>query len=130
VRTYTPPPSWASTSTVPSPGRSLSAGPWQGRRPLSSPLLFPRIGFLTGQPVGLKAFTAAVLGGIGNIPGAVLGGYVLGLLEALGPSLVLAGLGIPAAWQLKDVLTFLVLILVLIFRPTGLLGERLPQDAR
>jgi branched-chain amino acid transport system permease protein len=93
-------------------------------------LLFPRIGFLTGQPVGLKAFTAAVLGGIGNIPGAVLGGYVLGLLEALGPSLVLAGLGIPAAWQLKDVLTFLVLILVLIFRPTGLLGERLPQDAR
>jgi branched-chain amino acid transport system permease protein len=93
-------------------------------------LLFPRIDFLTGLPVGLKAFTAAVLGGIGNLPGAVLGGYVLGLLEALGPSLVLAGLGIPAAWQLKDVLTFLVLILVLIFRPTGLLGERLPQDVR
>jgi branched-chain amino acid transport system permease protein len=93
-------------------------------------LLFPRIDFLTGLPVGLKAFTAAVLGGIGNLPGAVLGGYVLGLLEALGPSLILAGLGVPAAWQLKDVLTFLVLIMVLIFRPTGLLGERLPQDVR
>lgn len=93
-------------------------------------VMFPRIDFLTGLPVGLKAFTAAVLGGIGNIPGAVVGGYVLGLLEALGPSLVLAGLGIPAAWQVKDVLTFSVLILVLIFRPSGLLGERLPQDAR
>lgn len=93
-------------------------------------LLFPRIDFLTGLPIGLKAFTAAVLGGIGNIPGAVLGGYVLGLVEAMGPSLVLAGLGIPAAWQLKDVLTFLVLVLVLIFRPTGILGERLSQDVR
>jgi branched-chain amino acid transport system permease protein len=93
-------------------------------------LLFPRIHYLTGLRVGLKAFTAAVLGGIGNIPGAVLGGYTLGLLESLGPSLILSGLGIPAAWQIKDVLTFLVLILVLIFRPTGLLGERLPQDAR
>jgi branched-chain amino acid transport system permease protein len=93
-------------------------------------LLFPRLYYLTGLRVGLKAFTAAVLGGIGNLPGAVLGGYTLGLLEALGPSLVLAGLGIPAAWQIKDVLAFLVLILILIFRPSGLLGERLPQDAR
>jgi branched-chain amino acid transport system permease protein len=93
-------------------------------------LLFPRLYYLTGFSVGLKAFVAAVLGGIGNLPGAVLGGYTLGLLEALGPSLVLAGLGIPAAWQIKDVLTFLVLILILIFRPSGLLGERLPQDAR
>jgi branched-chain amino acid transport system permease protein len=60
----------------------------------------------------------------------VLGGYTLGLPEALGPSLVLAGLGIPAAWQIKDALTFLVLVLVLVFRPTGILGERLPQDLR
>ena len=93
-------------------------------------LLFPRLHYLTGFRVGLKAFTAAVLGGIGNLPGAVLGGYTLGLMESLGPSLVLAGLGIPAAWQVKDVLAFLVLILILIFRPSGLLGERLPQDAR
>jgi branched-chain amino acid transport system permease protein len=93
-------------------------------------LLFPRLHYLTGLRVGLKAFTAAVIGGIGNIPGAVVGGYTLGLLEALGPSLVLAGLGIPAAWQIKDVLAFLVLILILIFRPQGILGEHLPQDAR
>jgi branched-chain amino acid transport system permease protein len=93
-------------------------------------LLFPRLDYLTGFRVGLKAFTAAVLGGIGNLPGAVVGGYTLGLLESLGPSLVLAGLGIPAAWQVKDVLTLLVLILVLIFRPTGILGERLPQNVR
>lgn len=93
-------------------------------------MLFPRVFFLTGFYVGLKGFTAAVLRGIGNLPGAVLGGYVLGLLESLGPSLVLSGLGVPSATQMKDVLTFSVLILVLIFRPTGLLGERLPQDTR
>jgi branched-chain amino acid transport system permease protein len=73
------------------------AGAMAGGAAFLFALLFPRIDYLTGLPVGLKAFTAAVLGGIGNIPGAVLGGYVLGLLEALGPSLVLAGLGIPAA---------------------------------
>jgi branched-chain amino acid transport system permease protein len=71
------------------------------------------IGFLPG----IKAFTAAVLGGIGNIRGALLGGLVLGLLENLGAT-VLGG-------QWKDVFAFTVLVLVLLFRPTGLLGESL-----
>lgn len=71
---------------------------------------------------GIKAFTAAVLGGIGNIPGAMLGGFVLGLAEAVGPSL----LGIPS--QYKDVIAFTLLVLVLIFRPQGILGESLGQN--
>jgi len=66
---------------------------------------------------GIKAFTAAVLGGIGNIPGAMLGGVLMGILEALG-----AGFLPQAEW--KDVFSFAVLILVLIIRPSGLLGER------
>lgn len=71
---------------------------------------------------GIKAFTAAVLGGIGNIPGAMLGGYILGLAEALGPSL----LGIPS--QYKDVIAFTLLVLVLIFRPQGILGEQVGKE--
>lgn len=71
------------------------------------------IGFLPG----IKAFTAAVLGGIGNIRGALLGGLVLGLLENWGAT-VLGG-------EWKDVFAFTVLVLVLMFRPTGLLGESL-----
>jgi branched-chain amino acid transport system permease protein len=76
------------------------------------------VGFLPG----IKAFTAAVLGGVGNIPGAMLGGMLLGLLESLGPAL----LGID--FQLKDVIAFTILILVLIFRPSGLLGEALKEE--
>ena len=76
------------------------------------------------QP-GLKAFTAAVLGGIGNIPGAMLGGVFLGLFESIGPSLFLDGLHIPAPYQLKDAIAFTMLVFILIFRPTGILGERL-----
>lgn len=71
------------------------------------------IGFLPG----IKAFTAAVLGGIGNIRGALLGGLLLGLLENWGAT-VLGG-------EWKDVFAFTVLVLVLMFRPTGLLGESL-----
>jgi branched-chain amino acid transport system permease protein len=71
------------------------------------------VGFL----LGIKAFTAAVLGGIGNIRGALLGGLLIGLLENWGAS-VLGG-------QWKDVFPFLVLVVVLMFRPTGLLGESL-----
>ena len=65
---------------------------------------------------GLKAFIAAILGGIGNIPGAMIGGVLLGVIEALGAAYI------SVAW--KDAIAFLVLILILIFRPTGLLGER------
>jgi branched-chain amino acid transport system permease protein len=78
--------------------------------------------FNTGFIPGLKAFTAAVLGGIGNIPGAMFGALVLGLLEALGPTL----LGVPN--EFKDVIAFSVLVLMLIFRPTGLLGEVLSRE--
>ena len=75
------------------------------------------VGFIPG----LKAFTAAVLGGIGNIPGAMLGGMFLGLAESLGPF----ALQIPMGY--KDVIAFSLLVLVLTFRPTGLLGERLAR---
>ena len=78
------------------------------------------MGFLPG----IKAFTAAVLGGIGNIIGAALGGLVLGVLEQVGPNLFLLGYGIPAPNQLKDVIAFSVLVLVLIFRPSGFLGRK------
>lgn len=88
-------------------------------------LIFTQVHFFMGFIPGVKAFTAAVLGGIGNIPGAALGGLFLGVFESVGPSLFLDGLGIPAAHQLKDVIAFTMLVLVLIFRPTGILGERL-----
>jgi branched-chain amino acid transport system permease protein len=90
-------------------------------------LLFPQAHFFMGFFPGLKAFTAAVLGGIGNVPGAFLGAMLLGLLESVGPSLFLDGLGIPAAYQLKDAIAFTILVFILIFRPTGILGERLAQ---
>ena len=93
-------------------------------------LLFRGVDFLTGFLPGIKAFTAAVLGGIGNLPGAMLGGVVLGLFEGVGPLLVLGGLGIPGVSQLKDAVAFAALVLVLIFRPTGLLGERLGSEDR
>ena len=69
-----------------------------------------------------------MLGGIGNIPGAMLGGLFLGLIESIGPKLFLDGLGVPAANQLKDVIAFTMLVLVLVFRPQGLLGERVTRD--
>lgn len=88
-------------------------------------LIFRQVHFFMGFLPGLKAFTAAVLGGIGNIPGAMLGGLFLGIFESLGPSLFLEGLGIPAPYQLKDVIAFTMLVLVLIFRPTGIMGVEL-----
>ena len=83
--------------------------------------------FFMGFFPGLKAFTAAVLGGIGNIPGAMVGGIFLGLLESLGPNLILEGLGIPSVNQLKDALSFTMLVLILIFRPQGIFGERIAE---
>jgi len=88
-------------------------------------IMFKQVHFFMGFIPGIKAFTAAVLGGIGNIPGAMIGGIFLGLIESVGPSLFLDGLGIVAPYQLKDAIAFTVLVLVLIFRPTGILGERL-----
>lgn len=89
--------------------------------------MFRIVTFYMGFIPGLKAFTAAVLGGIGNPPGAMLGGLFLGIFESLGPTLFLDGLGVPAPYQLKDVIAFTMLVMVLIFRPTGILGERLSR---
>jgi branched-chain amino acid transport system permease protein len=90
-------------------------------------LVFIQINFFTGFIPGIKAFTAAVLGGIGNIPGAMVGGMFLGEIESVGPILFLEGLGVPSPNQLKDVIAFTLLVLVLIFRPQGILGERLSR---
>ena len=90
-------------------------------------LMFKQVNFTMGFVPGIKAFTAAVLGGIGNPVGAMLGGMFLGIIESIGPSLFLNGLGIVAPYQLKDAIAFTLLVLVLIFRPTGILGERLAQ---
>ena len=75
------------------------------------------IHFFMGFVIGLKAFTAAVIGGIGSIPGAMLGGLVLGLLEAFGTQMPFIG----SEW--KDVFAFGILILLLVFKPTGILGR-------
>jgi branched-chain amino acid transport system permease protein len=102
--------------------------------------------YTMGSVLGLKAFSAAVLGGIGNIPGAMLGGVLLGLVEALGAGYIgdftdLCEWGLPlaacegggnfilAGSNYQDVFAFIVLILVLVFRPQGLLGERVGDRA-
>jgi branched-chain amino acid transport system permease protein len=91
-------------------------------------LLFRQVTFFVGFIPGIKAFTAAVLGGIGNVPGAMLGGLFLGEIESIGPILFLDGLGVPSPNQLKDVIAFTMLVLVLVFRPSGILGERVSRD--
>jgi branched-chain amino acid transport system permease protein len=90
-------------------------------------LVFRQVHFFMGFVPGIKAFTAAVLGGIGSIPGAAIGGLFLGVIEALGPPLVLEGLNVPGAHQLKDATAFMLLVLVLIFRPQGIVGEKLAE---
>ena len=90
-------------------------------------LIFRQVTFAMGFTPGIKAFTSAVLGGIGNIPGAMLGGIVLGVVESVGPSLVLEGLGITRPYQLKDAIAYTMLVMILLFRPQGILGERLTK---
>ena len=82
----------------------------------------------TGFIPGMKAFTAAVLGGIGNIPGAMVGGMLLGLLEAFAASYLSLVTDGAFGAEYKDVVAFLVLILILIFRPRGLLGETVRES--
>jgi branched-chain amino acid transport system permease protein len=89
--------------------------------------VYKQVYFFMGFTPGIKAFGAAVLGGIGNIPGAMLGGVFLGMVESVGPTLFLDGLGIPAPYQLRDLIAFTLLIMVLIFRPQGLLGEKMAK---
>lgn len=92
-------------------------------------LKFTRIDPFVGFFPGIKAFTAAVLGGIGNLTGALLGGLVLGLLESFaGSYLGIFTMGAFGA-EYKDIFAFAILILVLIFRPAGLLGEQVGQKA-
>lgn len=86
-------------------------------------LVFNQVHWFMGFLPGIKAFTAAVLGGIGNIIGAMLGGLFLGVLESVAPTLLLSGLNVPSPNQLRDVVAFSVLVLVLIFRPYGILGR-------
>jgi branched-chain amino acid transport system permease protein len=88
-------------------------------------LINPYTGFIPG----LKAFTAAVLGGIGNIPGAMLGGLVLGLLEAFAASYLSLLTDGAFGAEYKDIFAFSILILILIFRPKGLLGEVVRERA-
>jgi branched-chain amino acid transport system permease protein len=103
--------------------------------------------YTMGSVLGLKAFAAAVLGGIGNIPGAMLGGLLLGVVEALGAGYIgdltdLCNYGLGPAESCangghfvlfgsnyQDVFAFMVLILVLVFRPSGILGERVGDRA-
>jgi branched-chain amino acid transport system permease protein len=86
-------------------------------------IAFYQVHWFMGFLPGIKAFTAAVLGGIGNIVGAMLGGLTLGVLESIAPTLLLDGFGVPTPNQIKDVVAFTVLVLVLIFRPYGILGR-------
>jgi branched-chain amino acid transport system permease protein len=89
-------------------------------------LRYTNIDFRIGFLAGLKAFTAAVLGGIGNIAGAVVGGLVLGVVEVMATAFIPGTFG-GSAW--KDVWAFVLLILVLVFRPQGLLGARVVDRA-
>jgi branched-chain amino acid transport system permease protein len=77
--------------------------------------------FIIGFTAGLRAFTAAVLGGIGNVPGAMVGGVLIGLIEAMG------GQFIATAWT--DVIIFSILVLVLVFKPAGLFGRIAPNKS-
>jgi branched-chain amino acid transport system permease protein len=90
---------------------------------------FTRIDPFVGFFPGIKAFTAAVLGGIGNITGALLGGIVLGMLETFSGSYLNVFTMGAAGAEYKDILAFAILIIVLIFRPSGLLGEQVGQKA-
>jgi branched-chain amino acid transport system permease protein len=85
--------------------------------------------FYMGFMPGLKAFTAAVLGGIGNIYGAMVGGMLLGLIEALGAGYIGDLTGGVLGSHYQDIFAFIVLIVVLIFRPQGIMGERVADRA-
>ncbi len=82
-----------------------------------------------GFIIGLKAFTAAVLGGIGNLAGAVVGGILLGIIESLGAGYIGQLTGGFLGSHYQDIFAFMVLILVLVFRPSGLMGERMAERA-
>ena len=80
---------------------------------------YPTLMPTTGSMPGIKAFTAAVFGGIGSIPGALLGGILLGVIEIFGKAYI--------STQLSDAVVFAVLIVVLLVKPTGLLGKKISE---
>ena len=80
-----------------------------------------------GTALIVKAFTAVIIGGIGNIPGAIIGGYLLGILENLAIGMTINGFSVPASY--KDAVTFVLLILVLLLRPSGLFGSGSEREA-
>jgi branched-chain amino acid transport system permease protein len=107
----------------------LLGGALGGAAGLLYALKFTRIDPFVGFMPGIKAFTAAVLGGIGNLTGALLGGIVLGMLESFaGAYLGVFTMGNFGS-EYKDIIAFLVLIVFIIFRPSGLLGEQVSQKA-
>ena len=103
----------------------LLAGGLAGAGGLVYALYFGQIRYDTGFQLGLIAFTAAVFGGIGNLPGAVLGALVIGFIQAFNEGLTWHSPG--SDWT--ESIVFSILILVLVFRPEGLLGERTPEGA-
>jgi branched-chain amino acid transport system permease protein len=107
----------------------LIGGALGGAAGLLYALKFTRIDPFMGFFPGIKAFTAAVMGGIGNITGAMLGGIVLGMLETFAGSFLSVYTMGAAGAEYTDILAFGILILVLIFRPTGFLGEQVGQKA-
>ena len=82
---------------------------------------YPNLMPTTGSMPGIKAFTAAVFGGIGSIPGAVIGGVALGFVEIMTVAFM------PELSGFRDAFAFILLVLVLVFKPTGLLGERMEE---
>ena len=84
-------------------------------------MYYGSVNFRMGYVPGLKAFSAAVLGGVGNIPGAMIGGFIIGLVEAFGAGYI--------GGEWKDLIAFSILIAVIVFKPTGLLGERVAERA-
>ena len=102
----------------------LIGGALAGAAGLFYNLKIHEVQFLSGYQLGLIAFTAAVLGGIGNIYGAVLGGFVIGLIEALATQLIPQN-----GFAYQDVVVFAILVLILVLRPSGLLGQQVPDKA-
>lgn len=93
-------------------------------------IMFRSVIHTTGFLPGIKAFSAAVVGGIGNLNGAMAGGLSLGSAEAIAPLVILEPWGVSGVSQLRDAVAFSVLILVLLVKPTGLFGERLSSEDR
>jgi len=93
-------------------------------------VLFRSVVHTTGFLPGIKAFSAAVVGGIGNLGGSMAGGLALGGAESIAPLLILEPLGVDGVSQLRDAVAFAVLIGVLLIKPTGLFGERLSAEDR